>query len=332
MSATMASSEGLNCIDIVAPYARAVTAEGMPPVQFLGGVGSVALRDEATVIHFDEDRIIAPSGLWLPQYRDEGTLRDVETLVLSSDSADAEKVQACAEEYIGSQLVIETCPVLDIARVHRQQEAPFGREALMTFLGDRYADPAQGADAPMIKALFPFAAPIQPDVLRTTTLEIDGTDITMPVPSVGTNILNYLTRSISGARPKDADKLEEMGQAIFAKAPEVVDWIIDGPGKEQFELARVLHTLRESRRNPKSLTVGGKLVVGSYDHTSLAEHPAFLLRDADETTQRRAIALARLKSRGLHTGENMQFLTGPFQKYVEPRIKGILHNTGGHRR
>ncbi len=320
-----------NCIDIVEPYIAAVAAEGMPPVQLLGGVGSVALAHANTIIDTSSTGlIVAPSDLYLPQFRPEGTKRDIETLVLSADPADAARVQECAEQQIGEQLIVETFGVKDIARVNDQAANPFGIAAMTTFVSDRYADPALGSDAPMLKSLFPFAASIDPKLLQAWSLRVEGRDMTIPVPPVGTVVLNYLTRSISGARPKDAEKLEAMATAIFDKAPDTVGWIVDGPGREQFELARVLHTLRESKRHPRTLTVGGKLGVTAMPYDKLREHPSFLLREASTKTQARALAWARFKSRTLHAGEtHLGFLVGPWQTYVEPRLGKILHNDAG---
>lgn len=320
----MSKPEMPNCLDIVKPYVEAVIAPGMPEVQILGGVGSAALRDEATVILFDEERIIAPPDLYLPQFRDEGTKRDVETLVLSTDPLDNKRVKQCAKDTIGKQLIIETFPLLDASDMSTLYENPLGKNALLAALSDRYVDTSQGPDAGVQRILFPFATEISAEALKSWTLEIG--DITMPVPSPAANIINYLTRSLSGLRPKDAEKVEEMGRAIFAKSPELVGWIMDGPGKDQFEMARVFHTLRERKRKPEVLVIGGRLVVEAYSYDELREHPTFMLADRDDEVKDKVLRLAHLKSRGLHIGEGMKWIIGPFQKYVEPRIQRITHN------
>lgn len=304
----------------------------MPSVQLLGGVGSVALKDNATHVDAEARTLCAPPDLYLPQYRLEGTLRDIETLVLSADAADAAVVQDCAEQHIGEKLVVETFAVKDASRIDDLVTSPLGMGAVMTFVSDRYADPLN-PEAGMTKSLFPFEAAINPELLEPWALHVEGRDMTIPVPPVGTVILNYLTRSISGTRPKDSKKLQQMATAIFDKAPDTVDWIVDGPGREQFELAQILHTLREPKAHPRTLTIGDKLELRTLDYDTLREHPAFLLRDEDETTQHRALRLARAKSRTLHTAEaRLSFMVGPFQKYVEPRIKAILHNDVGSKK
>lgn len=324
----MSKPQEANCIDIIRPYIQEVTAEGMPPVQLLGGVGSVVLNDFGTVIKADERRIIAPRNLELSNYRDDGNLRDVETLVLSTREKDTVAVEKCGVQAMGDALIVEVFPFRDSARTAELQEAPFGTKALATFLSDRYMPAGElwtPGQSQVDRVLFPFAAPVSDEALDTWTLEIDG-DYEMPVPSPGAVIVNYLTRSISGLRGKDEAKVQRMAQAIFEKSPEMVDWIVDGPGSSQFELARIFHTLREPKSDPRTLTVGELLDVEALDYPELTDHQAFLLRDAEERTQRRALALAAAKSRGLHFAESLSFVVTPFQKYVEPRIGFILHN------
>ncbi len=324
----MGAKEELNCIDIVKPYVEAIGCKDMPRVQLLGGVGSVALLNEATVIKADEKRIVAPASISLSNYRDDGNQRDIETLVLSSNQEHTKQVEACAKQTMGDKLIIEVFGFGDIRRVGELKARPFGFKALNSWVSDRYmevgADWATDSTTPL-RMLFPFSAPIPIDALETWTLEI-GDDLEIPVPSPGAVIINYLIRSISGLRDKDSRKIEQMGAAIFKKSPEQVDWIIDGPGRSQFEIARLLHTLREPKQDPKVLTIGEKLAVCALQSGQILEHPAFMLNDEDRRTQQTAIRLAAAKSRALHRAESVSFLVTAFQKYVEPRVGSIIHN------
>lgn len=323
----MTKRVGENCIDIIEPYMAELATPGMPPAQLMGGVGSVALTHPHSIILPEDRRIDAPAGLKLSQYRPEGTLRDIETLVLSANPCEIDMVDAAARRTVGSKLVVETFALKPSDHVEAQVTKPLGKSATLAFVSDRYVDPDDHDLTGVEKSLFPFSAHVPTELLEPWSLHIDGRGFIVPVPPAGTVILNYLTRSISGARPKDAEKLETMATAVFEKAPETADWIVDGPGSEQFQLARILHTLREPRRDPRVLTIGGKLDLTAIPYDELRDHPAFLLRDEDSTTQARALRVARLKSRLLHGAEaHLGFLVGPFQKYVEPRIGSILHN------
>lgn len=318
-----------NCIDIIRPYINEVTKKEMPPIQLLGGVGSVALLHERTVIKADERRVIAPETLYLSNFREDGNKRDVETLVLSNREEDVDVITACAKRNIGSDLLVEVFPFKDSERTKQLIDAPFSLKALTATLSDRYlhADTvwAPGLEEPAERVLFPFAAPIVDAALETWTLEVDGR-YEMPVPSPGAVILNYLTRSVSGLRGKDKTKVEDMARAVFEKSPEMVEWITDGPGSTQFELARIFHTLQESKRKPTTLTLGQKLTVEPLSYKELAHHPNFLLGSAGAFTQKNTLRLAAIKSRGLHFFESIPFVVTPFQRYIEPRISTIVHN------
>lgn len=317
-----------NCIDIIRPYAAELQREGLPPVQLLGGIGSVALRHKDTVIKTDEQRIIAPAGLELPNFRPDGNLRDIETLVLSTRDEDRQAVQDLGEATMGDSLIVEVFPFHDEQRTQELVDKPFGGKALKTFLSDRYM-PADRQWVPgetqVRRTLFPFDVPIDDEALRPWTLEI-GDDITLPVPPPGEVIINYLIRSISGLRGKDAEKVEEMARAIFEKAPETVDWIVDGPGKDEFRLARILHTLRESNWTPEVLTLGGLLEVRALWYGNLKDSPAFLLSDVEGAPRRSAVRLASVKSRLLHLAESSDFIVTQFQRHGEQRIGTVVHN------
>ena len=325
----MSNPQEKNCIDIIRPYATAVTAEGMPQVQFLGGVGSVALLDAVTVIRGDTAEIYARSDLYLSNYRDDGNLRDIETLVFSSNPDHAEKVEQCANGIIGDDLIVETFEFRDAERNRQMLAKPLGAKALMTFVSDRYI-PVGNAWSPddeiqPVRALFPFSTPMDPEALRTWSLEI-GDDVVLPVPSPGAVVINYLTRSMSGLRGKDKEKVERIASVIFEKSPETVEWIVDGPGKSQFEMARVFHTLREPNDNPTTLTVGGKLDIVPMTQDEVREHETFMLKDHDTKTIDRALALANFKSRTLHRAESQTAIVTFFQRHIEPKIGKILHN------
>jgi hypothetical protein len=309
------------------PYIEAVTAPDMPPVQLLGGVGSVALQDEATLIKVDEKRIIAPADLELSNYRDDGNLRDIETLVMSADPDDIARVDHMASQLMGDALQTETFNFAPISHFDPIKAKPLGFKAFMMFVSDRYlpGEVAWSPEGPKARrVLFPFSTAIPHEALETWTLEI-GEHTEVPVPAVGAVVLNYLTRSISGLRGKDEEKIEKMATAIFEKAPTTIDWIIDGPGSTQYDFARVLHTLREPKRRPKDLVVGGELTVSPIAG-DLARHPMFMLAEDEDQTQQRALRIARFKSRALHAAESVDFAVTAWQRYVEPRIKSVLHN------
>lgn len=323
----MIRPQEVDCMEFIRPYIEAVTAKGMPAIQLMGGIGSAALIDPGTVILTDERRYIAKPDLSLSNYRDDGNLRDCETLVLSTRDEDRVLVEELNQSLVSSRLIPEVFEVKDIAVVDELEAKPFGLRALKTFVSDRYmeADRAWPTDDVSVRRiLHPFSAPINNEALEPWTLEIDS-GFEVPVPSPGAVIINYLTRSISGLRGKDETKVQEMAKSIFAKAPETVDWIVDGPGSSQFELARVFHTLREPASAPARLMVGDSLEVTALG-SDITEHPSFMFRDASPQLQLGVMLLAWTKSRALHKAESYPKVVTLFQKYGEGRVGTILHN------
>ncbi len=195
---------------------------------------------------------------------------------------------------------------------------------MKTFLSDRYmSDDASGVG---MKALFPFCAPIDKQALETWNLQI-GDTISIPVPHPGASLINYVTRSISGLRPKDAVKVEEMASVVFEKQPEVADWIADGPGSSQLELARILQGLHQPHWGQEALVLGNKITISPYTKSELLDHDGFMLSDATSDVQINALRLARAKARALHTFENNPRIVKLWQRFVESHADSLVKNT-----
>jgi hypothetical protein len=318
----------LNSIDILPDYMDALRDNDTPPVQLLGGIGSVALLHPSSVIDMADKRIVAPADLALSNYRDDGNLRDIETLVLSTRKEDVMLVAKIALATIGNLLITETFDIKDDERITKLAASPLSIPALKMVLSDRYMPAntvlSSGGPEPR-RILLPFSAPIEAAALETWTLQV-GDSLEIPVPHPGATIINYLTRSISGLRTKDKDKVQKMATAVFGRAPEIVDWIVDGPGEKQFELAQIFHTLRESKRHPRDLRIGGQLTVSPLPLAELSEHRAFMFPDADPRTIRNLLSIARRKSRLLHLAESNPRVVTTFQRMVEPAIGSLVHN------
>lgn len=313
-----------NCVDILRPFTRTLEHQNAIDVQLVGGIGSAALVHEDTVIDMEGKNIIAPSDIIVPQFREDGNKRDVDILVLSPDPARQMEIEETAKLHIGSDLDISVFGLHRIAQLQHQIDHPFGWSAMKTFLSDRYvSDDTSGLGT---KALFPFCAPIDNQALETWNLQIGDSD-SVPVPHPGASFLNYLTRSISGLRPKDAKKVGEMASLVFKKQPEIADWIIDGPGISQFELARVLQGLYQPYSKQKALTLGNKITVSPYTKSELLEHDEFMLREATSNVQIAALGIARAKARALHTFENNPWIVKQWQRHIESHADSLVKNT-----
>ncbi|MFI5271073.1 MAG: hypothetical protein ACHQT9_03455 [Candidatus Saccharimonadales bacterium] len=315
-----------NSIEIIRPFIAGLGEEH--DLQVIGGVGSFVLKNPAAEILVDEQLVIAPPDEYMDysdigQFRKDGNRRDFDVLVRSSSPEEIGAVEELAQETIGRELELSVFGLHTIAQLDSQRAHPV-QSLAKVWVADRYVSEEDGQIVDAKKALFPFAVDIDFDSLETWHLMI-GNDKPIPIPHPGTVVLNYLTRSVSGLRPKDADKIEELGLNVFKKAPELVDWIVDGPGRTQIDLARVFHSLREPK-DGQTLVVGGRLEVSPYPCSVLTEHPAMLV-DGDERLAKAAIAVSRFKARTLHTAESQEAIVTAFQRYVE-RYLGFI--TGNH--
>jgi len=330
------TTQAPNCLDIIVPFNEALYADhALPEVQLMGGIASVALQHPGTEIRVDERCIVAPKGFLqdetvleaLRPLRKNGTLRDLDALVLSTDQAKIDSVEALAEQKIGQRLDISVFGLHKAAQLREQVANPSGWQVLKTFVSDRYVDD----DSTIRKALFPFAVEMPPDALEPYSLEVG--DHVFQTANPAAAVLNYWTRSISGLRPKDADKVQTMASRVFDKAPELVDWSIDGPGRSQMKLAAIFHTLRWANswtRANRQLELGGALQVRAGSVRALAQDESFMLPDADANTRDGALAMALVKSRGLGIPESNDTIVKLFQTYVEPLIDTITKNTASN--
>lgn len=299
----------------------------LPPVQIIGGNGAAALLNPDTVIDLESRTISAPSSCDLPRIRADGSVRDLDTLVLSTDPGEVEAVRLLGDESIGGELKVSAFGLRTVAELDAQRDRPL-RSTARIFLADRYVT-TSGEDGPPgfegFKALFPFQVPISNEVMEGFQLVLDSRH---PVPTShpGATILNYLTRSISGLRAKDAAKVEAMTENMLTRYPEIRDWIHDGPGRDLLDLARILHTLSEPRRRARTQRLGTKLEIAPYTRAALREHPGFMASRRSRPTQSLILDASHLKSLVLGSFEANTAIVGFWRRHIEDRVDGIVHN------
>lgn len=316
------------CGEIITPFIREVQAtKGLPRIHIIGGNGSAALAHPEVRINTDYKTIEAPASCDLPQHRPDGTLRDADILVLETQTDKIEAIEEIANATIEG-LEVSVFGLKPSRQLIDQADSPI-RSSMKVFLGDRYifVPPEYSRDGQIIgeKSLFPFAVEMPVETLDTYTLSLDGSDLLVPTSHPAATVLNYLTRSISGLRTKDAKKVMALADNVF-KNPDMLEWVTDGPGKSTLNLARVLHTLRESRRKPQVLEVGKHLKIEPLDLAKLHDRPEFMYKSMGRRASRALVEVAHVKGRALHVAESQEKIVTWWQKNVERRIHGIVHN------
>jgi len=310
-----------NTFDIVRPFAQQISER--LDVQILGGVGTAALEDPRSEIDFYRGEVYTPTDIYQSSLRDDGTLRDIDVLLLSSDPNKVAELEADLEQTVGDDLQREVFPVRPYTIISEQMARPFGGRVLRTFVSDRY-DSAPGSDEAYIKALFPFAVPIDPtSLIPWTVITADGTRI--PIPNPGTTITNYTNRSISGLRYKDTDKMTRIAHSMLEIAPEMREWIMDGPGASQLELSRLIASLHTPGQANYPLVDG--ITVNTLTHKQLRDSEHFMVPAMPGLLRYEAVAMAAFKSRRLRWFEKHDWIVTKWHQYGEPRAAAIVKNS-----
>lgn len=312
-----------NCIEIIEPFAQKVAEFPEIEVQLIGGVGSAALAHPGLQIDFENKIITAPTDLHLPQFRGDGNKRDLDVLVMSADKHEVAEVEEFAEQVIGDELEISVFGLKEVSQLEVQKKHPFGLSAMKTFLSDRYVT-GIGDGTKAYKALFPFQVAFSPSAMETWNLQVG--EATFPIPHPGMSIANYYTRSISGLRPKDAEKVELMAGNVFAQSPETLKWLTEGDGTPFLDLANILHSLREPEEGGAELSIGGRIVISPENYRELAHNGAFALDGVSSRVANATLAIARAKSRALHALEVNPQLVTMWQRFGEQKAGFFIKN------
>ena len=290
----------------------------------LGGVAVAALASSATRIDTKRHEIIAlASDADSPRLRKNGSVRDLDIYVPTSDKEILRGVYQEIEEAVGKD-------VLEIS--------VFGNQPFSSLKNQRmWGNPAAGWTAdryetteahiagavPLVKAIQPFEVPLPQEALEPYNLIIvddkDGKEVAMPVLHPAANIANYLSRSAGGLRKKDSgpEKFPRIAYNVL-RDPSCREWLLDGLGKSQFELASVMRSLVGRGDQPLKHV---RIPMPNYSLVELADHPAFMYRESLPTLARRAvIGMAAMKASGVDVAEQNEQLVSAWQQYGVEKI------------
>ena len=319
-------AESRNCLDIIAPFVTELhTRVGQAPdVQVVGGIGAYALGIPGIEIAPSDRTIAVPrtadfSGL--SARRPDGNLRDLDVLVTSTAPDHIAQVEALAANTVGTQLELSVFGFHDALLLDRQRSNPT-KSLAKVWVADRYVRKQAGVVVEAHKAIFPFCVPMDLATLDTWSLQVGSNVAPIPVPHPGTVLLNYLTRSVSGLRPKDQQKVDGWARNVQQAWPDLTDWAMDGPGRSQMELARILYSLRG--RGADAMALGGALVVGRYSPSTLAKYAQPMA--SPHFSAKALVRLTRQKANILRTAERQGWVVTLYQRYAEPLLAPIVKN------
>jgi hypothetical protein len=315
-----------NAVDIIQPFIEADAHNGRRQLLSLGGVASAALVHPDSRISLDERLIVAPSGLYIPQYRDtkEQNLRDTDWIMKTTDPDEVAAGEALTDEYIGEELKRSVFGFHTSAELAQQAADPW-KTIKSSFVSDRYADTTESGDLTNVKkALFPFAVELPDESLDTWHIKIGDRPL-IPTMHPGTILGNYVSRSTAGLRHKDARKVHELAHNIVHIEPKMRDWMM-GPGYSQLVLGSIFQRLG-SVIPKKPLVLGGVIPMPNVKLHDMASHEAFMLDDASLASRVAMVGLAHVKALPMRAYENNEVLVDMWQRYnLEDRFKRIVHN------
>ena len=172
------------------------------PYNVVGGLGLHAVTNAAE-IDWDNHVVCLPDDVDLPRLRYNGTVRDLDTLVQSTDKT---VVKSCRQEIadaIGDKLVVSAFGLNPYEK---------NRRGIFDFVGDRYV--AVEEESRLYWRLGGIETEIPSASLDQWLVKRDGETVCAvlnPIAQLGA----YGCRSITGWRPKDKEKVEELVNAIM---------------------------------------------------------------------------------------------------------------------
>lgn len=170
------------------------------PYNVVGGLGLHAVTNAAE-IDWDNHVVHLHNGVCLPRLRDNGTVRDLDTLVQSTDKAVVKNCRQEIADAIGDKMVVSAFGLNPYEK---------NRRGIFDFVGDRYVDDEGRLYWHLggIETEIPLAS------LDQWLVKRDGETVCAilnPVAQLGA----YLNRSAAGLRPKDEKKVASLTSIVM---------------------------------------------------------------------------------------------------------------------
>lgn len=232
----------LSVIDVMAPLA--IGGENFDPkITVMGGIASAAIvhvlksDDAKSFVDPQNQRVVIDPGFRLPLFRPNGSKRDADLLVLSSDKSEVKATGIDVENVVGDELVVNTPGIRTFDEWRKSASLAGG---IMPRGGDRY-----DSGGVIKKLLSPLAAELPKESLEPwiyTFLRENGTETSFQGVNPANDLVNRLTRTTI-IRPRDVAKIDALLE-IGQKHPEIFDWLTTGPGSSQLDLAKASLSIR----------------------------------------------------------------------------------------
>lgn len=227
-----------DCFEIVAGLNQSVR-EHTDTYYVVGGLASAALAHPGTRFDIGQRTIIPPEDLTLPSARENGTLRDIDVLVLSPEEKKIDDVQNSVQSVVGDNLEISVFGI-DSHEMYAEESRHWSRN-FKEFLSQRTVD-EQGRHRYVLR---PIEQTVSEESYEPWAMLIPSDDYIQVMHPVA-QLMCYKMRSISGLRSKDAQKVENIAGNILT-IPEFQTELEYGVYKEWQIFANAVERIRKSK-------------------------------------------------------------------------------------
>lgn len=199
----------LSCYDVVSVLddVSRQTLTSNQQYYVLGGIATSAIIHPDTVFDHQTERVIPTQAASQPLKRENGTLRDIDILVLDTlDKDTAKSIKNSISEAIGKSLIVS------VFGINEHQPTDSGHriyQSLSTWTSKRTID----TENQHYYELYPLIQKVPKESYRPWKLELpNGSDIAVFNPAA--HLLAYYVRSITSVRSKDLEKVITMKNII----------------------------------------------------------------------------------------------------------------------
>lgn len=216
-------ADNITCYDVIGELDAATQDILSPNQQYyvLGGIATSAIKHPDSVFDHQTNRLVAAPDSGEPVFRDNGTRRDIDLLVLDVlTSEQATRVRQKISLVVGKYLVVSV-----FGLSNHQQPTVLRRvvKSAAAWTSERTLD----NDGTLRYELYPLQQEVPRESYQPWTLQLpNGHGVSILNPAA--HMLAYHMRSISGVRDKDRDKVEKMRKRVFSD-PNFKDQIQTGP-------------------------------------------------------------------------------------------------------
>lgn len=206
----MAHADTLNMYDII-PDTLPVFAEHEVQYRVLGGTATTAVI-EANAFLPNDKKIAAPPEIHIPNIRDNGTVRDIDFLVMTTDPDKIAAIHKDVKEAAGKNAVVS---VFGIPRHEEMMARSKWDGRLKDFTSERTID----ADGNMYYLCHPIVQQVRTASYDQWEVQIEGGRNFTTLSPVALQAA-YRIRSLGGERPRDHKKTMDMEVSMMHKWPE----------------------------------------------------------------------------------------------------------------